>query len=125
MKMDDKVYFFDSYALAEINKGNPNYKFCLTAKIVLTKLNIFEIYHGILRDMGEKEAERFFEEYYQFVIDFNRDDIREAAKLKLQYKKRNLSMTDCIGYVLAKRWGIKFLTGDKEFKDLSNVEFVK
>ena len=34
-------------------------------------------------------------------------------------------MTDCIGYILAKNIGIKFLTGDKEFENLDNVEFVK
>ncbi|MBS3102666.1 PIN domain-containing protein [Candidatus Woesearchaeota archaeon] len=123
--MDNKIYFFDSYALAEIKIGNPNYKPYLTAKIVLTKLNIFEIYYSILRDTGKKEAEQFLAEYYQFVIDFSQDDIKEAAQLKLEYKKRDLSMTDCIGYVLADRLGIKFLTGDKEFKDFENVEFIK
>ena len=34
-------------------------------------------------------------------------------------------MTDCVGYVVAKRVGVKFLTGDREFKDMPNVEFVK
>ncbi len=34
-------------------------------------------------------------------------------------------MTDCIGYIFAKQLGIKFLTGDKEFENLDNVEFVK
>ena len=85
------------------------------------KINIAE---QIITD-NEKEAEQFLAEYYQFVIDFSQDDIKEAAQLKLEYKKRDLSMTDCIGYVLADRLGIKFLTGDKEFKDFENVEFIK
>ena len=34
-------------------------------------------------------------------------------------------MTDCIGYIIAKRLGMKFLTGDKEFEGFENVEFVK
>ena len=34
-------------------------------------------------------------------------------------------MADCIGYILAKRLSIKFLTGDKEFEKLDDVEFVK
>lgn len=83
------------------------------------------MYHGLLRDTGEDEADKFLEEYYPFVIDFNKDDIRNAAKLRVQHKKRDLSMTDCIGFALAKRLGIKFLTGDKEFKEMENVEFVK
>ena len=56
-----------------------------------------------------------FEEGFDFLI----------GKLRLKHKKRDLSMTDCIGYAIAKRLGIKFLTGDKEFKDFENVEFIK
>jgi len=40
-------------------------------------------------------------------------------------KKRNLSYVDCIGYIIAKQRNIKFLTGDKEFEYMENVEFVK
>ena len=50
------------------------------------------------------------------------------SKLHIRYcvvPKRNVSMTDCVGYILAKQLGIKFLTGDKEFEHLDNVEFVK
>ena len=39
--------------------------------------------------------------------------------------KKDISMTDCIGYFLAKSLGIKFLTGDKEFENMKDVEFVK
>ena len=40
-------------------------------------------------------------------------------------KQRNLSSTDCISYFMAKDLGIKFLTGDKEFSNFENVEFIK
>jgi len=36
-----------------------------------------------------------------------------------------MSMADCISYIQSKEVGVKFLTGDKEFEDLDNVEFVK
>ena len=58
-------------------------------------------------------------------IDFNGEDIKKAAELRAEHKKRDLSMTDCIGFALAERLGIKFLTGDKEFENFDNVEFVK
>jgi len=32
---------------------------------------------------------------------------------------------DCIGYIIAKKSGVQFLTGDEHFKDFENVEFVK
>jgi len=34
-------------------------------------------------------------------------------------------MTDCIGYVIAERNKMRFLTGDEKFKNKKNVEFVK
>ena len=65
------------------------------------------------------------EEYSKCVVNFNIDDIKDTTKLKIKYAKRKLSIPDSIGYVMAKRLKIKFLTGDKMFEDLENVEFVK
>lgn len=119
------IFFFDSYAVIELINGNPNYKKYINSGILLTKLNLFEIYYSFLRDFGEKEADKFIEKYYPFIIDFDEFIIKEAAKFKLQNRKRNLSMTDCIGYIMAQKIEIKFLTGDREFENLENVEFVK
>ncbi len=118
-------FFFDSYAFFEILKANKNYSKYENAEIVTTKLNLFELYLGILREKGESEAKEVLELYYPFAVDFDENTIEEAAKLKNQLNKRNISMTDCIGYVLANKLGIRFLTGDKEFENLENVEFVK
>ena len=46
-------------------------------------------------------------------------------EFRVEHKKQNLSMTDCISYIMSKNLGIKFLTGDKQFQNLENVEFVK
>ncbi|MDO8459977.1 MAG: PIN domain-containing protein, partial [Nanoarchaeota archaeon] len=109
----------------EILKANKNYELYTEAKIVTTKLNLFELYSAILREKGEDEAKKVLELYYPFVVDFNKQTIEESAKLKNKINKRDVSMTDCIGYTVAKQLGIKFLTGDSAFQDLENVEFVK
>lgn len=70
-------------------------------------------------------ADATFHKYKETVVDVHDNVIREAALLRYQYKKRRLSMTDCVGYCTAKKLGVKFLTGDKEFEDMENVEFVK
>jgi len=119
------VYFFDSYAVMEIIKGNPNYKKYLDKNVVLIKENIFEIYLSVLRQIDKEKANSIIDDYYPCVIDFDKDVIKEAAELKLRHYKQNISMTDCIGYILAMKLGIKFLTGDKEFEGFENVEFVK
>lgn len=120
-----ETFFFDTYAFYEIYEGNENYKKYEGCGIVTTKLNLFEIYLTILRDYGENDAEKIFNNYYEFVKDFNGNVIKGAAELKVKLNRRDLSMTDCIGYCAAKYLGIKFLTGDRQFQDMENVEFVK
>ena len=122
--MDDEL-FFDSYAIIEIIKGNIGYQRFSSMNIVTTKLNLFEVYYSMLRDYDENKAEKTLASYIKFVIDFDENVIREATKFRLDNKPKNLSMTDCIGYILAKKLGIKFLTGDEKFKDVENVEYVE
>ena len=121
----EEAFFFDSYAFFEILKANERYNKYKEAEIVTTKLNLFELYFGILKEKNETEAKEILDLYYSFAIDFDKDIIKEAAKFKNEFNKKDISMTDCIGYTLAKQLGIKFLTGDKEFEELDNVEFVK
>ena len=61
--------------------------------------------------------------FFDFVVDVRLADIKNAMDLKTT--KRNLSIPDAVGYTVAKRLGIKFLTGDTDFEDMENVEFVK
>lgn len=121
----DEIYFFDSYALFEIIKGNKNYANYTNANLVLSKLNIFELYYGLLKENDEKTALLMLNKYYNFIIDFDKDIIEKAAKFRSLYKKSKFSMADCIGYTIAKKLGVKFLTGDKEFEGMPSVEFVK
>lgn len=121
----NEIFFFDTYALIELIKGNKNYEKYEDANLVITKLNLFELYYSALKDSEETIASIMLEKYSDFTIDFDNNTIELAAKFKLLNKKLNLSMTDCIGYILAKQLGITFLTGDKQFKNMDNVEFVK
>src|SRR3989344_4783192 len=88
-------FFFDSYAFFEILRGNNYYKDYKKCKIITTKLNIFELFLGLLRDIDEEIAEEYLTKYYPFVTDFDENVIKGAAKLKNKLNKRNLSMTDC------------------------------
>jgi uncharacterized protein len=114
----DYTYFFDSYAFIEIIKGNENYKEYVNSSIITTKLNLFELYHSLLKNNFPFLAESAFNTYYKFTIDFEEETIKEAVKMKLALNKRHISMTDCIGYMISKKLGIKFLTGDKEFENM-------
>jgi hypothetical protein len=61
-------------------------------------------------------------------MEFDDSDIRRAMKLRLELRRKkrlDLSYADALGYFLSLKHGIKFLTGDPEFKNLENVEFVE
>ena len=124
--MEIKTLFFDTYALFEIIEGNENYKdFIKDICIVTTKLNLIELYYGLLVKHNEKTANHFYNNFLMYCTEINDDTLKKAMAFKLLNKKRNLSYVDCIGYIMARQRNIKFLTGDKEFEDMENVEFVK
>lgn len=123
--MADSHYFFDSYALIELIEGNENYKQYAPAGMILTKMNLFEVYYALLRKLGQQKADGFLYSYSFYTIDYDETVIQDAAIFRFSYAKRNISMVDAIGYVLAKRFEVKFLTGDQQFANLENVEYVK
>lgn len=122
---DIDAYFFETYAIFEILKGNKSYEKYKECRIITTKLNIIELYFGLLKEVDEETASINLKKYYGFIIDFDEDVIKKASNLKLQLNKRDVSMTDCIGYCFARQLGIKFLTGDDTFESTENVEFAK
>ncbi len=120
-------YFFDTYALLEIFFGNENYLKYLDSEVVTTRLNLMEMYYHLLRDYGEAVAEKYYDETIGYSIEFSDKDIKDAMKfrLKMTKKKKSLSYVDALGYEIAKRMNIRFLTGDEAFEEISNVEYVK
>lgn len=121
-----KTFFFDTYALFEIMAGNKNYSpYYDNINIITTKLNLMELHYGILRKKGKEKADKKYDDLIKYAVGISDDVLKRANFMKLTLKKRKLSGIDCIGYMVAQQNNISFLTGDKEFKDLPNVEFVK
>lgn len=120
-----KKYFFDSYALIELTKGNPNYFKYRDQIVTITIFNLIEVVYSIFLDHGKEKARESYKKLHCCVQDVDQEIIIKALEIKLKYKKRHLSYADCIGYAFAKMKGMIFLTGDKEFWDLDKVEFVK
>jgi len=118
-----EAYYFDTYAILEIIAGNPNYRQYTNAEILLTKLNLFELFYSILKEKGIEKAKIYLDKYKGFAVDFDTDVIENAGLLTKSNTK--LSMTDCIGYAVAAQEGVKFLTGDKEFENMPNIEFAR
>lgn len=118
-------YFWDSYAIIEMENGNPSYDKYINEPIIITIFNLSEIFWCFLNNLEEKEAEKLYEDYKKAIVDISDEVLKEAIKFRKEHKKKDLSYTDCIGYIYAKKNNLNFLTGDKEFENMENVEFVK
>ena len=119
-------YFYDTYAIIEYIKGNPAFKKYFKEPIgITTKLNLIELYYILIDD--QELANDVFDSFSTVSVDIDENQIKNAMKLrkKLKMKGLNISYADAVGYSLALEMGVKFLTGDREFKKLGNVEYVK
>ena len=123
--MEGIKHFFDSYAIIEIVKENKNYLRYIDEEATITIFNLVEIYYSVLGDYPTEKADVVFDNYKDAVVVADDDILKDAIKFRKQNKKKNLSYADCIGYIYALRNDMKFLTGDKEFENIDNVEFVK
>lgn len=117
--------FFDTYAFFEVLKKNPNYNnFLKNFSIITTRLNLMELYYGLIKNYDAKVADYAYDYLLKYVVEIEDEVIKEAMWFKLRNKRRKLSYVDCVGYVIALRNNVKLLIGDRQFKGLENVEFV-
>lgn len=116
-------FFFDTYAFFEIIRGNPNYKPYINSKMITTIFNLAELNYNLKKEMDKKTADEYADEYSKFIVEVTVEDI----KIAMDFKKNNrkLSIPEAIGYTMAKKYNVKFLTGDKAFENMENVELVK
>lgn len=118
-------YFFDTYAIIEILENNPNFEKFSMSLITTFHMNLVETYMHFFRKYNEETAKSIFYSIKNSEISVEDEVVFEAIKIKREHNKKKLSYVDCLGYAYAKLKGIKFLTGDKEFEGMKNVEFVK
>ncbi len=122
-------YYADTYALVEILKGNPAYKRYADEELVTSEFNMLELAYALTKDYDEEKTVKILRVVRAFVtvVQPRDEDYTKASVLRLELRKqgKNLSLIDALGYVLAKRLGMAFLTGDREFRNLDRVEYVK
>ena len=119
----NNLFFFDTYAFFEIIRGNPDYERFKEVNVLTTIFNLAELNYGLKKQKNKEIADNYTKKYWEFLVNVSLEDIKEAMDLKI--KKKYLSIPDAIGYIIAKKYNIKFLTGDEDFRDMESVEFVK
>jgi predicted nucleic acid-binding protein len=121
--------FADTYALIELLKGNPNYEFYSNVDLVATEFNILELTYVLVRDFGRDQAANVISTVRAKIVVILTDDsdYLNASDFRFYANKteKKLSLVDALGYSCSRKLGIKFLTGDKEFSGMENVEYAK
>ena len=115
----------DSYAIIEILKSNPDYERFSQVLLVSSRINLVEVAYHLLESFPQPKAEEIISSLKFSILEIEEKQVTRIASFRKENAKKKLSYIDCIGYVLAKENGLKFLTGDKEFEKMPNVEFVK
>ena len=119
------THFLDTFALVEIEEGNPKYLQYAEFDFVITALNLMEFHYYLLRTFGQASADEDATKLLKHVVNFDHAVMFEANKFRYKNKAKEVSTADCVGYIYALKSGLKFVTGDREFEGLPSVEFVK
>jgi predicted nucleic acid-binding protein len=121
-------FFLDSYAIVEYLSGNTKFAPYVDRWNWATSiLNLMEVYYVGLRDQSEVYADKAYLAFRPGVVEIEDRDVKAGMATRLRLKARgvNVSYADALGYEMAKRISAKFLTGDRVFSGLPEVEFVK
>lgn len=106
--------------------GNPKYaNYSKNISVITTKFQLLEFYYILLLRFGKPAAETYYNAISSCAIPVTHEQIKDSCIFKEKHKSKKLSYADCIGYVVSRNSNTKFLTGDKEFKNIPHVEFVK
>jgi predicted nucleic acid-binding protein len=114
----------DTYALVALHNNAPEYKQILDEEKVITSMTLAEFYGVLLRQHDTKTAEHWWRKLLPFCVDVDRETLREAVTLRETNRKNRLSFFDCVGYIHARKHGMRFVTGDKEFRGREGVLFI-
>jgi hypothetical protein len=122
------TFFADSYAIIEMLKGNENYLLFQNERLITTEFNICEVGFAVCREFPA-DATRVLKMVRKMVtLHATRDEdycSGAAWRKEASGQGKKLSTIDCVGYSVANRLNIPFLTGDREFADMDNVQFVR
>lgn len=123
---NEQALFYDTYALYAIALGQPNYFSYVKGYTILTTImNIYELYYTLNNEGHGTLAEELFHRLLPACVRIEPEDIKKATQLRLMHKKKNWSYIDSLGYAIACKQHVYFLTGDKGFKDIPYVTYVK
>ena len=123
--MGERMRCLDTYALVEILEGNPAYRKIIGEEFVVADCTLAEFYALMCKRPNERTARYWLEKFRPNSRQIGLDVWIEAVKFRVEQRKKNLSLFDCLGYAFCRANKYVFLTGDKEFEGMEGVEYIK
>jgi len=117
------MYCLDTYALAELHNNNPKFKNLLMQNFIIPESTLGEFYYVLLREHNIRTADYWVDKFRSFSKPLNLNIWLKALRFRSEHKE-NFSVFDCLGYLFSLENGLKFVTGDKEFKGKRGVMFI-
>lgn len=114
----------DTSVLVEIARANPKFAKLNKEPFVIPDAILAEFYGVVLREWDEQTAEYWFGKMSPFAQQTTKELLKDAVLFRHKNKAKNLSFFDAVGYIYALKGGHRFLTADKDFNGLPNVELV-
>ncbi|HLD76229.1 MAG TPA: PIN domain-containing protein [Candidatus Norongarragalinales archaeon] len=105
-------------------RADPHYAEFMEEPVITSATNLAEVLYYALRTGQEKAYETAMQRLNPDLLDTNRRDWENAARIKFEYREKKLSLVDGLGYVLAEKNRLQFLTGDRQFEKMQNVKWV-
>lgn len=121
------IVLFDSWAWIEYSSNSlvgekiRSIYLDKTNTIMTTTINLYEVYHKLLKERSSSVADEVIHKIISNtkIIQLNLEIIKLASKLKIEKK---LGMADSIVLASAMQYNAKLLTGDPDFKNITDVE---
>ena len=94
----NKIYVYDACALIAVIEDEPGASIVDAAyqeasegraRLIMNKVNLLEVYYGILREQGNEYADKILDSVERSIIeitDISYDVLKEAGRIKANYK---------------------------------------
>lgn len=122
-------YFFDTYAIIELQKDSPTFSQIDENQGITCIFNLAEAYYVLKTQFSQGLAEKALAAGSAHLGELTSGLIKKAMDFRAGFNSKNrksaLSYADAIGYTYALENDLEFVTGDDAFRGLKGVRFLK
>ena len=115
-------YFFDASAMIRVLEEDPRFEAYRDEPVVTDIGHVYEFTRYLLKRYGAARTRALLHDLRVDRIEPTSEDLVEAAKLAARHSA--MSAQDALGYTLARRARMTFLTTDRAFRGMPGVEVV-